>query len=340
MFAKEIGIDLGTANSLVYLKGKGIVVNEPSVVAVNMLTNEVMAVGNEAKEMLGRTPGSIAAVRPMQDGVIADFEVTQAMIKRLITKGAGAGQLFKPTVIICIPYGVTEVEKRAVEEVGVQAGAKDIFMVYEPMAAAIGANLPVGEPMGSMIVDIGGGTSEIAVISLNGIVLCNSIRVAGDAFDTAIVNYIKKEHSVQIGERTAEEIKIAIGSAFPYEDEGYKEVKGRDLVTGMPKVARVRAEEVRNALFEPVGAIIEGIKNTLENTPPELAADIMENGITLAGGGAMLRGLDRIIEVETKIKVHIADEPLNAVIRGIGKILDGSDRSGFKRVLEQSKKSK
>ena len=340
MFAKDIGIDLGTANSLVYVKGKGIVVNEPSVVAVNVLTNEVMAVGNEAKEMLGRTPGSIAAVRPMQDGVIADFEVTQAMIKRLITKAAGPGQLFKPNVVVCIPYGVTEVEKRAVEEVGIQAGAKEVFMVYEPMAAAIGAGMPVDEPAGSMIVDIGGGTSEIAVISLNGIVICNSIRVAGDAFDTAIVNYIKREHSVQIGERTAEEIKIELGSAYPFEGETSMEVKGRDLVTGLPKVARIRADEVRNALYEQIGAIIEGIKNTLENTPPELAADIMDRGIMLAGGGALLRGLDRIIEIETKIKVNVADQPLNGVIRGIGKIIEGADKTGLKRVLEQSRKAK
>ena len=340
MFSKDIGIDLGTANSLVYVKGKGIVVSEPSVVAVNMITNEVMAVGNEAKEMLGRTPGGISAVRPMQEGVIADFEVTQAMIKRLITKAAGQGQFFKPNVVICIPYGVTEVEKRAVEEVGIQAGAKEIFMVYEPMAAAIGAGLPVGEPVGSMIVDIGGGTSEIAVLSLNGIVICNSIRVAGDAFDTAIVNYIKREHSVQIGERTAEEIKINIGSAYPFEGESSMEIKGRDLVTGLPKVARIRADEVRNALFEQVVQIIEGIKNTLEDTPPELAADIMDRGIMLAGGGALLRGLDRIIEIETKIKVHVADEPLNGVIRGIGKILEGSEKSGYKRVLEHSRKGR
>lgn len=340
MFAKDIGIDLGTANSLVYVKGKGIVVNEPSVVAVNMITNEVMAVGNEAKDMLGRTPDSIAAVRPMQDGVIANFEVTQAMIKKLITKAAGQGQFFKPNVIVCIPYGVTEVEKRAVEEVGIQAGAKEVFMVYEPMAAAIGAGLPVAEPVGSMIVDIGGGTTEIAVISLNGIVMCNSIRVAGDAFDIAIINFIKREHSVQIGERTAEDIKIKIGSAFPYEDEGYMEVKGRDLISGLPKVARVRSEDVRNALYEQIGMIIEGIKNTLENTPPELSADVMDRGIVLAGGGAMLRGLDRIIEMETKIKVHIADEPLNGVIKGIGKIIEGFEKSGYKRVLEQSKRSK
>ena len=340
MFAKDIGIDLGTANSLVYLKGKGIVANEPSVVAVNMITNEVMAVGNEAKEMLGRTPDTIAAVRPMQDGVIANFEVTQAMIKKLITKATSNGQLFKPNVVICIPYGVTEVEKRAVEEVGIQAGAKEIYMVYEPMAAAIGAGLPVGEPVGSMIVDIGGGTSEIAVISLNGIVICNSIRTAGDAFDNAIVNYVKREHSIQIGERTAEDIKIKIGSAYPYEGETMMEIKGRDLVTGLPKVARIRADEVRNALFEQVSIIIEGIKNTLENTPPELAADIMDRGITLAGGGALLRGLDRIIEIETKIRVNIADEPLNGVVRGIGKIIEGWDKKGYKRVLEQSKKAR
>ena len=340
MFAKDIGIDLGTANSLVCIKGKGIVVNEPSVVAVNMVTNEVMAVGNEAKEMLGRTPGTIAAVRPMQDGVIANFEVTQAMMKHLITKATGNSQLFKPNVVICIPYGVTEVEKRAVEEVGIQAGAKEIYMIYEPMAAAIGADLPVGDPMGSMIVDIGGGTSEIAVISLNGIVICNSIRVAGDALDNAIVNYIKREHSVQIGDRTAEDIKIAIGSAFPYEGESYMEVKGRDLVSGLPKIAKVRSDEIRNALYEQVYAIIEGIKNTLEETPPELAADIMDRGIMLSGGGALLRGLDRMIEMETKIKVNIAEEPLNGVIRGIGKILEGSDKSGLRRVLEGSNKGK
>ncbi len=341
MFSKDIGIDLGTANSLVYVKGKGIVINEPSVVAVNVSTGEVMAVGDEAKDMLGRTPGNIVAVRPMQDGVIADFEVTQAMMKKLITKAmGGGGQLFKPTVVICIPYGVTEVEKRAVEEVVLQAGAKDVYMVYEPMAAAIGAGLPVGEPFGNMIVDIGGGTSEVAVLSLGGIVVCNSIRVAGDAFDNAIVNYIKREHSVHIGERTAEEIKVKIGSAYPYEDEYSMEVKGRDLVTGLPKVTKIRPDEVRNALFEQIGAIIEAIKTSLEASPPEIAADIMDRGIMLAGGGAMLRGLDRIIEIETKIKVKIAEQPLDCVVKGIGKILEGTDKNNLKRVLENPKTSR
>ncbi len=339
MFSKDIGIDLGTANSLVYLRGSGIVVNEPSVVTVNQATGEVLAVGDEAKEMIGRTPGTIVAVRPMKDGVIADFEVTQVMIKKLIEKAVKRSSFFfKPMLVICIPSGVTEVEKRAVEEAGLQAGAKEVFMVYEPMAAAIGSGLPVGDPTGSMIVDIGGGTSEVAVISLGGVVICNSLRVAGDAFDNAIVNFVKKECSLQIGDRTAEQIKITIGSAFPYEDETYMEIKGRDMVSGLPKTVKIRPDQVREALYEPVNEIIECIKNTLEKTPPELAADIMERGIMLAGGGAMLKGLDRIIELETQIKVNIADEPLNGVIRGIGKIIEGDDRGKLRKVLETSKK--
>lgn len=339
MFSKDIGIDLGTANTLVYVKGKGIVVNEPSVVAINYSTNEVLDVGNEAKDMIGRTPGTISAVRPMKDGVIADFEVTQVMIRKFVEKAVNSsGMFFKPMLVICIPSGVTEVEKRAVEEAGIQAGAKDVYMVYEPMAAAIGAGLPVGEPTGSMIVDIGGGTSEVAVLSLGGIVICNSLRVAGDAFDAAIVNYVKKEHNLQIGDRTAEDIKINIGSAYPYEDEGYMEVKGRDLVTGLPKIAKITAPEIRTALFDPVSEIIECIKVTLEKTLPELAADIMERGIMLAGGGALLRGLDQIIEMETKIPVNIADMPLNGVIRGIGTILEGDDRAKLRKVLETSKR--
>ncbi len=339
MFSKDIGIDLGTANSLVYLKGSGIVVNEPSVVTVNHATNEVLAVGDEAKEMIGRTPGTIDAVRPMKDGLIADFEVTQVMIKKLIEKAVKKnGFFFKPMLVICIPSGVTEVEKRAVEEAGLQAGAKEVYMVYEPMAAAIGSGLPVGDPTGSMIVDIGGGTTEVAVLSLGGIVICNSLRVAGDAFDNAIVNFVKKECSLQIGDRTAEEIKIKIGSAYPYEDEGYMEVKGRDMVSGLPKVAKIRAEQIREALYEPVNEIIECIKLTLEKTPPELAADVMERGIMLAGGGALLKGLDKIIELETQISVNIADEPLNGVIRGIGKILEGDERGKLRKVLETSKR--
>ncbi len=339
MFSKDIGIDLGTANTLVYLKGDGIVVNEPSVVAINQATGEVLAVGNEAKDMIGRTPGTITAVRPMKNGVIADFEVTQVMIKKFIEKAIKKGSFFfKPMLVVAIPSGVTEVEKRAVEETGLQAGAKEVFMVYEPMASSIGSGLPVGEPTGSMIVDIGGGTSEVAVISLGGIVICNSLRVAGDAFDSTIVNYVKRECNLQIGDRTAEEIKIAIGSAYPYEDEAYMDIKGRDMVTGLPKVTKIKASQIREALSEPVSEIIECIKLTLEKTPPELAADIMERGIMLAGGGALLRGLDKIISIETKIPVNVANEPLNGVIRGIGTILEGDEREKLRKILETSKR--
>ncbi len=339
MFSKDIGIDLGTANTLVYLKGDGIVVNEPSVVAINQATGEVLAVGNEAKDMIGRTPGTITAVRPMKNGVIADFEVTQVMIKKFIEKAIKKGSFFfKPMLVVAIPSGVTEVEKRAVEETGLQAGAKEVFMVYEPMASSIGSGLPVGEPTGSMIVDIGGGTSEVAVISLGGIVICNSLRVAGDAFDSTIVNYVKRECNLQIGDRTAEEIKIAIGSAYPYEDEAYMDIKGRDMVTGLPKVTKIKASQIREALSEPVSEIIECIKLTLEKTPPELAADIMERGIMLAGGGALLRGLDKIISIETKIPVNVANEPLNGVIRGIGTILEGDEREKLRKILEASKR--
>lgn len=339
MFSKDIGIDLGTANTLVYLKGDGIVVNEPSVVAINQATGEVLAVGNEAKDMIGRTPGTITAVRPMKDGVIADFEVTQVMIKKFIEKAIKKRSFFfKPMLVVAIPSGVTEVEKRAVEETGLQAGAKEVYMVYEPMASSIGSGLPVGDPTGSMIVDIGGGTSEVAVISLGGIVICNSLRVAGDAFDSTIVNYVKRECNLQIGDRTAEEIKIAIGSAYPYEDEAYMDIKGRDLVTGLPKVTKIKASQIREALSEPVSEIIECIKLTLEKTPPELAADIMERGIMLAGGGALLRGLDKIISIETKIPVNVANEPLNGVIRGIGTILEGDEREKLRKILETSKR--
>lgn len=341
MFSKDIGIDLGTANTLVYVRSKGVVVNEPSVVAINEATGEVLAVGDHAKDMIGRTPGTITAVRPMRDGVIADFEVTQAMIRKFIKKATNSsGFFFRPMIVICIPSGSTEVEKRAVEEAGQQAGAKEVYMVYEPMAAAIGAGLPVGDPTGSMIVDIGGGTSEVAVISLGGIVNCQSLRVAGDAFDTAIGNFIKKEYNLQIGDRTAELVKIQIGSAYPYENEEPMEVKGRDLISGLPTYVTIKASEIRKALSEPVSEIIDCIKNTLEKTPPELAADIMERGIMLAGGGALLRGLDSIIEMETHIPVHIAENPLNGVIRGIGIILEGEDRSGLRRVLESTKRGR
>lgn len=333
---KDVGIDLGTANTLVYVKGKGVVVNEPSVVAVNQNTGEVLSVGNDAKRMIGRTPGTIDAVRPMKDGVIADFDVTQAMIKKFIKKAIGpAGMFVRPMVVICVPSGVTEVEKRAVDEAGMQAGAKEVYMIYEPMSAAIGAGLPVAEPVGSMIVDIGGGTSEVAVLSLGGIVISNSLRVAGDTFDNAIAQYIKREFNLQIGDRTAEEVKIKIGSAFPYEGESTMQIKGRDLISGLPRLVEVRADQIREALAEPVYSIIDCIKMTLEKTPPELAADIMDSGIMLAGGGALLRGLDKIIELETQIKVNIAENPLNGVIDGIGKMLEGEDRNMIRKVLER-----
>lgn len=333
---KDIGIDLGTANTLVYVKGKGVVVNEPSVVAVNQSTGEVLSVGNDAKSMIGRTPGTIEAVRPMQDGVIADFDVTQAMIKKFIRKAIGpAGMFIRPLVVICIPSGVTEVEKRAVDEAGMQAGAKEVYMIYEPMSAAIGAGLPVSEPTGSMIVDIGGGTSEVAVLSLGGIVISNSLRVAGDTFDNAIAQYIKREFNLQIGDRTAEDVKIQIGSAFPYEGEGTMQIKGRDLISGLPRLVEVKASQIRESLAEPIYSIIDCIKVTLEQTPPELAADIMDRGIMLAGGGALLRGLDKIIEMETQIKVNVAENPLNGVIDGIGKMLEGEDRNMLRKVLEK-----
>lgn len=325
-FAKDIGIDLGTANTLVHIKGKGIVVREPSVVAIDKHANAVLAVGNKANDMLGRTPGNIVAIRPMKDGVIADFDVTQEMIRQFMKKAMGSKtSVFKPRVIVCIPSGITDVEKRAVEEAVISAGAKDVALIEEPMAAAIGAGLPVEEPAGSMIVDIGGGTTEVAVISLGGIVTSRSIRVAGNALDASIVNFIKKEYSLNIGERTAEEIKITIGSAYEYNNEGHYEVKGRDLVSGLPKHIGISASEIRGAMSECVTEMIEAIKFTLEKTPPELAADIMESGIVLAGGGALIRGLDRAIMEATGIPVRVADDPLDCVALGTGKSLENID---------------
>lgn len=325
-FAKDIGIDLGTANTLVHIKGKGIVVREPSVVAIDKHANSVLAVGNKANDMLGRTPGNIVAIRPMKDGVIADFDVTQEMIRQFMKKAMGTKtSVFKPRVIVCIPSGITDVEKRAVEEAVISAGAKDVALIEEPMAAAIGAGLPVEEPSGSMIVDIGGGTTEVAVISLGGIVTSRSIRVAGNALDSSIVNFIKKEYSLNIGERTAEEIKITIGSAHEYNNEGNYEVKGRDLVSGLPKHISISAAEIRGAMNECVTEMIEAIKFTLEKTPPELAADIMESGIVLAGGGALIRGLDRAIMEATGIPVRVADDPLDCVALGTGKSLENID---------------
>lgn len=322
MFTKEIGIDLGTANTLVYMKGKGIVIREPSVVAVDVRTDNVLAVGAQAKEMIGRTPGSIVAVRPLKDGVIADFDITATMLKHFITKAVKSGPFHRAKVVICIPSGVTEVERRAVRDAATKAGAVDVDLIEEPMAAAIGAGLPVDEPTGSMVVDIGGGTSEVAVISLGDIVTAVSARVAGDKFDESIISYVKKKFNLLIGERTSEDIKVRIGSAMPYEDEGTFEIKGRNLVDGLPKNVVLSAAEVREALADPLQTIVEVVKSTLEKTPPELSADIIDHGITLTGGGALLRGLDTLISQETGMPVHVAESPLDCVADGTGKRLD------------------
>ena len=322
IFSRDIGIDLGTANTLVQVKGKGIVVREPSVVAINKRTREVLAVGDTAKKMIGRTPGDIVAIRPMKDGVIADFEVTQSMLKYFIGKAMSRGMFGKPRVVICVPSGVTEVEKRAVEEASTNAGAKEAFLIEEPMAAAIGADLPVEEPSGSMVVDIGGGTSEVAVISLGGIVTSKSLRVAGYEFDESIVSYVKKEYNLMIGERTAEEIKVKIGAAYLRPKEEAMEIRGRDLITGLPKNIMITSTEIAEALKEPINSIVDAIKYTLEKTPPELAADIMDKGIVLTGGGALLSGLDRLIRGETGMPVSVAKNPLDCVVLGTGRVVD------------------
>lgn len=324
LFTQDIGIDLGTANTLVFVKGKGIVIREPSVVAVDVRTtpNRVVAVGEEAKKMIGRTPGSITAVRPLKDGVIADFDITSDMLKEFIQRAMSASPLNKARVMICIPSGVTEVERRAVHDAARSAGAKQVSLIEEPMAAAIGAGLPVAEATGSMIVDLGGGTAEVAVISLGDIVTSCSARVAGDSFDEAISLYIKKNYNLLIGERTAENIKIQLGSAYPYEGEGAIDVKGRNLVDGLPKNIEITSEEVREALSDSVDEVLEAICSTLEKTPPELAADIIDQGIMLTGGGALLRGLDRRISAETKMPVHVAENPLDCVVDGTGICLE------------------
>jgi len=322
MFTKDIGIDLGTANTLVHVKSKGIVIREPSVVAINNHTGEVLAVGLEAKSMIGRTPGNITAIRPMKDGVIADFQVTQGMLKYFIRKAIGNSMFVRPRVAVCVPSGVTEVEKRAVVDATLHAGAKEAYLIEEPMAAAIGAGLPVDEPAGSMVVDIGGGTSEVAVISLGGIVVSRSLRTAGDELDDAIVLYVKKEYNLMIGERTAEDIKIKAGSAYPLEEEVRYRISGRDLVTGLPREIEIKSEEIREALAEPVNSIVDAIKYTLEKTPPELSADIMEQGIMLTGGGALLKGLDQLIHKETGIPVKVAEYPLDCVALGTGRVLE------------------
>ena len=326
VWVKDIGIDLGTANTLIKIAGEdGIILREPSVVAVNKKIKHVLAVGNEAKDMIGRTPGAIIAKSPVKNGVIADFEVTQAMLKYFIKKACKDGFFGKPRVVICVPSGVTEVEERAVKEAALQAGAREAFLLEEPMAAAIGSGLPIEDASGSMIVDIGGGTSEVAVISLGGIVVSKSVRVAGEKIDDAIISYIKKEHNLMVGERTAEEIKLAIGSAFPMEEEEKMEIRGRDLVTGLPQNIEINSKEILEAMSEPMATIVDAIKYTLEKTPPELAADIMNRGIYLAGGGALIRGLDKLITKETGMPVRIADHPLDCVVNGAGNVVENLD---------------
>lgn len=324
LFSNDMGIDLGTATTLVYVKGEGIVLCEPSVVALKkgVSANRVLAVGDEAKKMLGRTPGNILAIRPMKDGVIADFDITEAMLRYFIKKVHRRKVLVSPRMVIAIPSGITEVERRAVRDSAMRAGAREVHLVEEPLAAAIGVGLPIHEPAGNMIVDIGGGTTEVAVISLSGVVFSKSIRIAGDELDVAIVEYMKKNYNLMIGERTAEEIKIKIGSAYPLEEELSLEVRGRDLVAGLPKMVTVTSEEVRDAIAEPVRAIVDLAKIALERTPPELAADLIDRGIVLAGGGCLLKGLDRMISEETGLPVHIADDPVTAVALGTGKILE------------------
>lgn len=319
--SNDIGIDLGTANTLVYVKDHGIVLREPSVVAVKHATNEVVAVGDDAKRMLGRTPGNITAIRPLKDGVIADFRITEVMLRHFIRKVHNRRTFVRPRVVIAVPSGITEVEKRAVKESAEQAGAREVFLIEEPMAAAIGVGLPVQEAAGNMIVDIGGGTTEVAIISLSGIVYSRSVRVAGDELDEAIINYMKRAYNLMIGERTAEEIKLRIGSAYPMGKETTMDVKGRDMVAGLPKTITITSQEVREAMLEPLNTIIDAVRTTLERCPPELSADLVDRGIMLAGGGALLRGLEKLLQEETGLPVHVADDPLSAVAEGAGRVL-------------------
>ncbi|MBX5447288.1 MAG: rod shape-determining protein [Acidothermus cellulolyticus] len=326
IFGRDMAVDLGTANTLVYVRGRGIVLNEPSVVAINTNTGGILAVGIEAKRMIGRTPGNIVAVRPLKDGVIADFDTTERMLRYFIQKVHRNRHLARgPRLVVCVPSGCTAVEQRAVKDAGYAAGARRVYIIEEPMAAAIGAGLPVHEPTGNMVVDIGGGTTEVAVISLGGIVTSQSIRVGGDELDNAIINYVKKEYSLMLGERTAEEIKMAIGSAFPVPDEPHAEIRGRDLVSGLPKTIVVSAAEIRKAIDEPVNAIIDAVKVTLDKCPPELAGDIMDRGIVLTGGGALLKGLDERLRHETGMPIHITERPLDSVALGAGKCVEDFD---------------
>lgn len=337
MLTKDIGIDLGTANTLVYMRGKGIIIREPSVVAVDTRTETPKYVGQEAKDVIGRTPGSIIAVRPLKDGVIADFDLTTIMLQEFISKALKGSFFTRANVIICIPSGVTAVERRSVREASENAGAKKVSIIEEPMAAAIGAGLPVSEPAGSMIVDIGGGTSEVAVISLGGIVTSRSVRIAGDSFDQAIINFIKKKYNLLIGERTAENVKIAVGSAFPSDLKETMEIKGRNLLNGLPENINITSDEIREALAEPLSHVVDAIKTTLEKTPPELAADIIDQGITLAGGGALIKGLDKLISRETGMPVYIAENPLDCVAAGTGRVLEETDK--LREVLTSESKN-
>jgi len=335
-FGRDMAVDLGTANTKVHVKGQGIVLMEPSVVAIDKYTNKVLAVGSEAKRMIGRTPGNIVAIRPLKDGVIADFDVTESMLRHFIQKVHKRSFAVRPRVVVCVPSGVTEVEKRAVFEATLQAGARAAYLIEEPMAAAIGAELPVQEPTGSMVVDIGGGTTEVAVVSLGGIVTSQSIRVGGDEFDEAIINQVKKEYNVMIGERTSEEIKMEIGSAYPLTDEEDVEIRGRDLLTGLPRNIILSSEEIRIAIEEPVAQIVAAVKATLEKTPPELASDLMDRGIVLTGGGSQLRNLDERLRQETGMPVHLTEDPLTCVVLGSGKALE--EINVLKRVLIGSKR--
>lgn len=328
MFSNDLAIDLGTANTLVFSKAAaGIIIDEPSVVAVQKnyrgMQNRVLAVGKEAKEMLGRTPGTIVAIRPIKDGVIADFEVTQSMLKYFISKSMGNSKSFiRPRIIICVPYGITQVEKKAVKESALSAGAREVFLIEEPMAAAIGAGLPITEPIGSMVVDIGGGTTGVAVISLGGIVYCKSIKVAGDKLDEAIINYVRRQFNLLIGERTAEQIKIEIGNAYPFDEVRTMVIKGRDLVAGAPKTIEITSEQINDALMDPLSEMVDAVRTALEKTPPELASDIVDNGIVLTGGGAGLHNLDKLLRERTGLPVTIAENPLTCVVMGSGKVLD------------------
>jgi rod shape-determining protein MreB and related proteins len=331
VFSNDVAIDLGTANTLVYLRGKGIVLNEPSVVAVDRTSNKVIAVGKEAKSMLGRTPDEIVAVRPLKDGVIADFEKTEDLLREFIQKALRRRTWVRPRIIICVPSGITEVEKRAVQDSAQHAGAREVLLVPEPIAAAIGVGLPVGKPSGNMIIDIGGGTTEIAVMALNSIVNQQSIRVGGDEMDEAIVQYVKKAYNLLIGEQTAEQIKIRIGSAFRLEQEEEMEIKGRDLVAGIPKTMKISSVEVREALSEPLQQIVEALMQSLEKTPPELASDIVDRGIVMTGGGSLLRGIDMLLREATNLPITVAEDPLTCVVLGTGKILD--DPTLYEKVL-------